>query len=121
MEVLAFSDQTVCATVRKPIQLANRFRRNHNTIMYALMTVVIVGATACADIKEFVGQAGVQKFFSVLILEFNEAALTTPITQRFPFLAIEFIKGLIAPKLLCSFVHHDIQIAIVMELPENLI
>jgi hypothetical protein len=39
--------------------------------MHAFMAIVIVSATACTDIKKFAGQAGVQKFFSVLILEFD--------------------------------------------------
>ena len=119
MEILAFGDKSVSATMWKPIQSANRLGRNHNTIMHTLMAIVIISALARTYIEEFASKARVQKFIGVFILELDEAALAAPITQRLPFLAIEFIQRLVAPKLICRSTHHEFLLVIVMDLPEN--
>jgi hypothetical protein len=71
--------------------------------MNTFMPVVIVGASARADIQEFAGQARVQKFFSFLILQLDEAALTAAIAKRLPLLLIQLTQRLVAPELITVF------------------
>ena len=97
-QILAFADQSIAAGRRQPFELFGLARGEMNAVRDKLTPVRVIAALAGFQIQQFAGDSRVIDAVVVLILEFLQAAQTTAVAQRFPFLQIELIEGFAYPE-----------------------
>ncbi|MNK94259.1 hypothetical protein D3C87_1144560 [compost metagenome] len=97
-QVLAFADQAIAAGRRQPFEFVGLARRELDTVRHSVATVRIIRALAGFQVQQFAGDARVIDAVVVFVFKLLQAAQSTAVAQRLPFLLIELIEGLAYPE-----------------------
>ena len=92
VKISTFRNETICTGRRQPINLINNLRRQKHAVRHRLAAVGIIAALAAILVQQRTGNRRPIDFLGIVIEQFMQAALTTPIAQAFPFLSVEFFK-----------------------------
>jgi hypothetical protein len=69
------------------------------------VAIVVILATAGADIEQFAGNLGVEQLARILVFQLDQAALGAAVAERFPLVSRHLVKPLGTPKGLILFAH----------------
>ncbi|MCY1177168.1 hypothetical protein D9M73_174650 [compost metagenome] len=97
-QVLAFADQAIAAGRWQPFEFVGLARRELDTVRHRVTAVGIVRALAGFQVQQLAGDACVIDAVVVFVFKLLQAAQSTAVAQRLPFLLIELIKGLAYPE-----------------------
>src|SRR6478752_7987443 len=86
---LAFIAKSIGAGRRQPLEFIQLVLVELDTVGNQLLAVRIVGAGAVSPVEELASNVGRKELAGILILKLVKAATAAPVTQGFPFAAVE--------------------------------
>src|SRR5436309_988045 len=97
-KIARFGDKPVGAGWRQPTQCADLGGVEPDTVVHFLLPVRIVGAPAGEGVEKLAANVGEIDGAAVGVFELDEAAAAASIAETLPFRRVEFLKGLVLPK-----------------------
>jgi len=97
-QVPALIDKPVRTCFGKPCEATHAFRGQLDAILNLILPGAVTAAPARPEIEELASKARNRNIASILVFEFDEAALPAAVAQRFPFCRGHFLKALRLPE-----------------------